>query len=179
MSLRRCTLAQRADGRTEGAQGVLLGHEHTRPRRAPACVPPAVPPKVRLAPRIIDVRPPEGGSHGQGLRPCTRLERLMQPAAQHDATPTAGGRRRRMIAGTTWSTRGLPMRQEGDFPTRAIARLRSLPTKHRHAALAVSRLIRAYKSDSSSKSPASSVVSGPRPRERPTTGTHRKRLREA
>jgi hypothetical protein len=65
-----------------------------------------------------------------------------------------------MKAGTIWRIRVAALRQGFVLLTRAL-RTRHLPTKHGHAALRRSLdVIRVYQRDSSSKRPASSVVSG-------------------
>jgi len=90
-----------------------------------------------------------------------------------------GDRRRRMNAGTIWSIRDPPLRQEARFRTRD-ERLRLLPTKNRHVALVrLAGSIREYENDSSSKRPASSVALAPRPRDGPHTDGLRKPLLEA
>ena len=69
----------------------------------------------------------------------------------------SGMERQRMKSGTNRRTRGLAMRQENAFFRTRASRERPLPTENGHAALPP--VTRVYQSDSSSKSPVSSVAS--------------------
>ena len=67
-----------------------------------------------------------------------------------------------MRAGTIWRTRAVPTRQGMHCAQTRDHRLRSLPTKHGHAALLITiGATREYQSDSSSKRPAASALSSP------------------
>jgi hypothetical protein len=67
-----------------------------------------------------------------------------------------------MRAGTIWRTRAVPTRQGPHHARTRDHRLRSLPTKHGHAARLITiGAIREYQSDSSSKRPAASALSHP------------------
>ena len=80
----------------------------------------------------------------------------------------SGGRSRRMREARTGETHGRPLRQGPSRPEPASMKdCALLPTKNRHACSAslwLGDVIRGYESDSSSKLPASSVVSGLRSR---------------
>ena len=66
--------------------------------------------------------------------------------------------RRRMRTGTIRRIRGSSLRQGGNVSRTRALRQRLLPAKNGHAGTAPQGVIRAYESDSSSKSPASSVA---------------------
>ena len=93
------------------------------------------------------------------LQPEGRLRRGHQTLTL-DITRSAGGRSRRMKAGTIRRTRVAALRQGGSASRTRDVRQRRLPTENGHAALR-SGATRAYQNDSSSKRPAFSVVSGP------------------
>jgi len=65
---------------------------------------------------------------------------------------------RRMRTGTIRRIRGSFLRQGGNVSRTRALRQRLLPAKYGHAGSAPQGVIRAYESDSSSKSPASSVA---------------------
>ena len=69
-----------------------------------------------------------------------------------------GRSRRRMRTGTIRRIRGSSLRQGGNVSRTRALRQRFLPAKYGHAGSAPQGVIRAYESDSSSKSPASSVA---------------------
>jgi len=79
-----------------------------------------------------------------------------------------------MQVGTIRRMRDLAMRQ-GPSPRIRDARQRRLPTKHGHAGLCsgFARVIRGYKSDSSSKRPVSSFLRRSRPRDQIRSEAHR------
>jgi len=66
--------------------------------------------------------------------------------------------RRRMRTGTIRGIRGSSLRQGDNLSRTRALRQRLLPAKNGHAGTALQGVIRAYESDSSSKSPASSVA---------------------
>ena len=69
-----------------------------------------------------------------------------------------GRSRRRMRTGTIRRIRGSSLRLGGNVSQTRALRQRLLPAKYGHAGSAPQGVIRAYESDSSSKSPASSVA---------------------
>ena len=69
-----------------------------------------------------------------------------------------GRSRRRMRTGTIRRIRGSSLRLGGNVSLTRALRQRLLPAKYGHAGSAPQGVIRAYESDSSSKSPASSVA---------------------